>query len=247
MGYPLANRVIVITGAGRGLGKILAQHFSSLDAKLGLIARNHTQLETIQRELPEESISVSCDVTNEDEIVDGFNLIYEKFGHIDSVVANAGGLRAAHRAEKFPAEKWREVVELNLTGAYLTARTAYNYLRASYSGRMVFVSSAAVKAPPRGSSAYVAAKAGVEGLTKALGVEWADDNILVNTLVPGFMNDGEAIQINDKTTDRIINRTAIRRPGNVSDLATAAAFLAGDSCGYITGQSLSVDGGYGLA
>ncbi len=246
MSYLMDNRVVVVTGCSRGLGKVFVESFAKQGAKIGLIARDGHALEDLAETLSTESVAVSCDVTDANQMIAAYEKIGERFGGIDSVVANAGGLLAANRAEKLAVKKWREVIELNLTGAYITARMAYTYLRASHAGRMIFVSSAATKVPPHGSSAYIAAKAGVEGLTRALCAEWAQDGIRVNALAPGFMDDGEAPEIRDVISRRVIDRTTIREPGRALDLANTLIFLASDACEYMTGQVLSVDGGYGL-
>lgn len=243
----LTNRTIVITGASRGLGRAFAEHLSARGARLGLIARDEHSLDHLCRSLSTEAIPQRCDVTDADQISAALEKIAEKLGGLDSVVANAGGLVTSRRAETYSPREWRDVLELNLTGAYLTARAAYPYLRASDSGRMVLVSSAAVKVSPRGSTAYVAAKAGVEALTRALSVEWANDGIRVNALAPGFMDHGESLMIKEETSNQVIDRTALRRPGQVNDLASVLTFMVSGQCDYMTGHIMAVDGGYGLA
>ena len=246
MTLSLDGRVVVITGASRGLGKALAQHLANHGARLGLLARDKVALSDLAGRLPTDAISIGCDVTDADQVTAAHHRVAERFGKIDAVVANAGGQLAARRVGDLPIGKWYETLDLNLTGAYFTARAGYEYLQQSRVGRMVFVSSIAAKVPLSRMSAYAAAKAGVEGLVRALCVEWAEDGICVNAVSSGLIDTVSSSEIPEKIREKILSRTTLHHPGNVSDVVGAILFLIGDASPYISGQILSVDGGYGL-
>lgn len=241
------NRVIVITGASRGLGRACAQHFAENGAALGLLSRDEDALTNLHNQLPANTLPISCDITDICQLSDAIQRVNKKFGQIDSVLANAGGQSTAKLAAHLPIDKWQKMVDLNLTGAYLTARTTYDYLRKSKAGRFVFISSAAAHFPLTHMCAYAASKAGVEGLARALSVEWSEDAICVNAIAPGLIDTPGSHQISEKIRKKFINKTAFGRPGETLDIANAALFLLSDASNYITGQTWAIDGGYGLA
>jgi NAD(P)-dependent dehydrogenase (short-subunit alcohol dehydrogenase family) len=193
-------------------------------------------------------VPVACDVRDAAAVADGFAEVAHRLGGVDSVVVNAGISPAAHRAHNLSVEIWREVIDVNLTGAFITAHAAHRHLAASGRGRLVLTSSIMARLPRRGLSAYAASKGAIEGLTRALAVDWASDGICVNAIAPGFVDAGLGVAFmqSDRLTDQVIARTPAGRFGNVAELADSVAFLAGDGSRYITGHVLAMDGGYGL-
>lgn len=244
--FNLLDRVIVVTGASRGLGYAFAQKFAAHGASLGLLARDRSSLAELAQRLPTEALPIECDVRDANQVNEAFDAVFERFGSIDAVVANAGALIATDLAADLSIKIWNDVLSVNLTGAFITAQSAYKYLRSSSSGRLVFISSAAVKEPTKGMPAYVAAKAGVEGLVRALCVEWARDGIRVNAVAPGLMDNDAVRELSDQAKASVMSKTVLRYQGNVSDLANMVLLLVGDSCEFVTGQIIAVDGGYGL-
>jgi NAD(P)-dependent dehydrogenase (short-subunit alcohol dehydrogenase family) len=245
----VSDRVVVITGASRGVGRTLATVFARQGARLALIARNVEALAELDDALgPDEVLTVPGDVTDEHSLADGFGRVTDRFGQIDSVVVNAGVSPVARRAQNLSVEDWRHVLDVNLTGGFLTARAAYPHLAASGRGRLVFTTSVMAETPRRGLSAYAASKAGLEGLVRALAADWAGDSILVNAVAPGFFDVGlgAAFQSSDKLRDQVESRTPLARLGAAEELADAFTFLAGDGSSYMTGQVLALNGGYGL-
>jgi NAD(P)-dependent dehydrogenase (short-subunit alcohol dehydrogenase family) len=187
-------------------------------------------------------------VADEDSVTEAFTQVADRLGRIDSVVANAGIATGSGRAHKLAAVTWRSIVDVNLTGTFLTARAAYPYLAASRSGRLVLTSSVMATLPRRGIAAYAATKAGVEGLTRALAADWAADGINVNAVAPGFFDVGlgTAFHESERLRGQVSSRTPAGRFGAAGELAGVVRFLAGETSSYVTGQVLAVDGGYGL-
>ena len=245
----VSDRVVVITGASRGIGRTLATVFARRGARLALMARNVDALAELRAALAsDDALTVPSDVTDERSLTDGFGRVIDRFGQIDSVVVNAGVSPVARRAHHLSIEDWRYVLDVNLTGGFLTARAAYPHLAASGRGRLVFTTSAMAEAPRRGLSAYAASKAGLEGLVRALAADWAGDSILVNAVAPGFFDVGlgAAFQSSDKLRVQVQSRTPLARLGASDELADAFTLLAGDGSSYMTGQVLALNGGYGL-
>jgi NAD(P)-dependent dehydrogenase (short-subunit alcohol dehydrogenase family) len=247
----LDRRVVVITGASRGVGLALARAFAARGARLGLVARSAERLTQLADGLSAEGadvVTASCDITDGPALETAFDQIAGRFGGVDSVIVNAGISPAAHRAHNLTTQLWDEVLRVNLTGGFTTAKAAYPHLARSGRGRLVFTTSVMAGAPRRGLAAYAASKAGLEGLTRALAADWAGDGIRVNAVSPGFFEIGlgAAFDETPRLHDQVVSRTVLGRFGHATELADAFLFLAGDSCGYLTGQVLHVDGGYGL-
>jgi NAD(P)-dependent dehydrogenase (short-subunit alcohol dehydrogenase family) len=247
----VAGRVVVITGASRGVGRALAEAFAHEGAHLGLLARDAVALASLTGDLASDGCDVlcaPCDVSNPSTLTAAFRHVVDHFGQVDSVIVNAGVSPAAHRAHNLPIEAWNEVLRVNLTGGFVTARAAYPHLARSQRGRLVFTSSVMARSPRRGLSAYAASKAGLEGLTRALAADWAADGICVNAVAPGFFETGlgSAFHTSPRLRDQVEGRTPLGRFGMPRELASAFLFLAGDASGYVTGHVMSVDGGYGL-
>lgn len=241
------DRVVVITGASRGLGRSFAQRFAESGASLGLLSRDENALAELSAELPTKAIGIKCDVTDLKQVSAAFQIVAEKLGAVDIAIANAGGISTARRAEELPPSKWHEIIDLNLTGVYFTARSAYPYLSQSRAGRLLFVSSAAARFPISHMCAYAAAKSGIEGLVRALSVEWSGTGICVNAVSPGLIDTSGSMEIPDKLKRSTIARTTVRRAGTAAELRDVMLFLASENASYITGQVISVDGGLGLA
>ncbi|MFC6867983.1 SDR family NAD(P)-dependent oxidoreductase [Haloechinothrix salitolerans] len=246
MSLGVSGRIVVITGASRGLGRRCAELFAKEGASLGLLSRDLERLRRLAAILPCKVAPIQCDVADANSVARAFEEVASELGGADSVVSNAGVLSTTAKAQNLPIEVWNEVIGTNLSGAFHVARYAHRYLRASRRGRMVFVSSGAARLPMRGSSSYVASKAGIEGLTRALCSDWATDDICVNAVAPGYIENGDPNVHSSRVRDSLLARIPLRRAGDASEFAKSVLFLAGDFSSYITGQTLRVDGGYGI-
>ncbi|TNC19272.1 SDR family NAD(P)-dependent oxidoreductase [Amycolatopsis alkalitolerans] len=259
MGFGLKDRVVVVTGATRGVGQALASAFACEGVRLGLLARDARALADVAGRLPAEVVPAACEVSDADAVAEAFDQIADRWGRVDSVVVNAGlSLTPRHsdgdisleprRVQNLPLPTWHRLLAVNLTGAFLTVRAAYQHLLPSHRGRVVFVSSVMARTPRHGVSGYAASKAGVEGLTRAVAADWAADNICVNAVAPGFINAGRGriVSGSGPMQDDVLPRIPFRRLGTATELANTVLFLAGDAAGFLTGQVIAVDGGYGL-
>jgi NAD(P)-dependent dehydrogenase (short-subunit alcohol dehydrogenase family) len=247
MDFGVTGRAVIITGASRGIGRALAGSLSSHGARLGLIARDEGALKELASQLPADVAIAPCDVTDDMSVEAAVGQIAGELGGVDSMVINAGIAPESHRAHNLRADAWRRVLEVNLTGAFLSARAGYRHLAASGRGKIVFISSVMARSPRRGVSAYAASKAGMEGLARALAADWARDHICVNAVAPGFFDVGLGAEFAGSRTlsEQVRSRVLLGRFGEPAELATSVMFLIGDGSGYLTGQTLGVDGGYG--
>lgn len=245
---PLDGRVVVVAGASRGLGQALAEFFARQGARLGLLARDGEALDLLAKRLDTDAEPVRCDVADPAAVTAAMDRVAVALGGLDSLVVNAGISPGAHRAHNTPLELWRQVIDVNLTGAFLAARAAYPHLAASGRGRVVLTSSVMARLPRAGLCAYAASKAGIEGLTRALAADWAGDGIRVNAVAPGFYDVGLGATFAEspRLSDQVTARVPVGRFGEAAELAAAVAFLASDAAGYLTGQVVAVDGGYGI-
>jgi NAD(P)-dependent dehydrogenase (short-subunit alcohol dehydrogenase family) len=247
-GFPEAGDVrgkrVVITGAGRGLGRLLAHAFSQAGARIALVARTETDLKTVAGELPGPSVVLAGDVTDADVNEAVADAAVAEWGGLDAWICNAGisPIVAGPRATD-PAV-WRAVLDVNLTGAFLGARAAARVM--GDGGRLIFTGSVLGERPRAGLAAYSASKAGLVGLAKALALDLAPSGITVNVVAPGWFDSplAQPWKNNAELGSAVLDHTAQRRWGAAPDLAGAYQFLVSDASAFVTGTVLTVDGGY---
>jgi NAD(P)-dependent dehydrogenase (short-subunit alcohol dehydrogenase family) len=235
---------VVLTGAGRGLGELLAHAFSHAGASLALVARTERDLKTVADALPGPVLQFSGDVRDaafNDAVADG---TVAAWGGVDVWICNAGISPVVAGPLKTDPAVWRDVIDVNLTGAFLGARAAARVMGAG--GRLIFTGSVLGERPARGLAAYSASKAGLVGMAKALALDLAPSGITVNVVAPGWFDSPLAAgwKSNDRLERAILDHTALRRWGRPGDLAGAFLFLASEAAEFVTGTVLTIDGGY---
>ena len=246
-GADVTGKRVVLTGAGRGLGRLLAHAFSHAGAIVALVARTESDLKTVAQELPGPSLVFAGDVTDadfDDEVADG---AVAEWGGIDAWICNAGiSPIVAGPLDTDPAV-WRRVLDVNLTGAFLGARAAARVM--GRGGRLIFTGSVLGERPRAGLTAYSASKAGLVGLAKGLALDLAPAGITVNVVAPGWFDSplADGWKNDPELAAAVLGHTAQQRWGEPTDLAGAYQFLASDAAAFVTGTVLNVDGGYLLA
>jgi NAD(P)-dependent dehydrogenase (short-subunit alcohol dehydrogenase family) len=246
-GGDVAHKRVVITGASRGLGRLLAYAFSRAGALVALVARTEKDLKEVAEGLPGASLVCSGDVTDSAFNEAVADATVSEWGGVDVWICNAGISPILAGPLKTDPSVWREVLEVNLTGAFLGARAAARAM--GEGGRLIFTGSVLGERPREGLAAYSASKAGLVGLARSLALDLAPSGITVNVVAPGWFDSplAEGWKNNPRLAAAILEHTAQRRWGNATDLAGAYQFLASDAGSFVTGTVLHVDGGYLLA
>jgi NAD(P)-dependent dehydrogenase (short-subunit alcohol dehydrogenase family) len=249
VGFGLEGRVVWLTGASRGLGRTLAYAFAGAGAQLLLCARSADALEEVAGEIRGHGGAVEVlagSIADPDVIARAAALIGERWGKLDALVNNAGISPAFTRAERLDVDVWRDVLETNLTAPLIAARAALPLMEAAEGGSIVNISSVHGSRAHERLIAYAASKGGMEMVTRTLAVEWADRNVRVNSVAPGYlqteMTDG--LLGHERWGASLRARIPMARVGATGEVAPAVLFLAGSGSSYITGATLFVDGGW---
>ena len=247
--FSLKDKVAIVTGASQGIGRDTALALASAGAKVGLAARNEGKLDELVNDIAAAGgsyVAVKMDVAYAEQVKAGFKQVLEKFGRLDILVNNAAITRDG-LAMRMKSEDWEADLRTNLTGAYLCIQQALPTMMKARAGRIINITSVVAQSGNAGQANYVAAKAGLIGLTKAIAIEIASRNITVNAVAPGFIETPMTDVLPDKVKDELKTRIPLGRMGSARDVAAAIVFLASDEAGYITGHVLNVNGGMHLA
>jgi 3-oxoacyl-[acyl-carrier protein] reductase len=243
--YPLRDKVALVTGASQGIGRATAIELAEAGAKVAVAARNAEKLESLVAELDGAggaALAVPMDVADAAQVKAGFQQVLEKFGRLDILVNNAAITRDT-LALRMKLEDWDAVLRTNLTGAHLCIQQALGAMLKQRSGRIINLSSVVAQTGNAGQANYVASKAGLIGLTRAIAVEVASRNITVNAVAPGFIATPMTDVLSQEIKDKMKAMIPLGRFGSDKDIAAAIVFLASDEASYITGQVLEVNGG----
>ena len=259
MTKPLQDRIAMVTGGAQGLGQAICQRLAVEGAHVVVADLNEAAaVETaaqVAQATDRQSLGLGVDVTQETQAEQMVAQTLEKFGRLDIVVANAGIVIAGELTE-FPAEKWRTVIEVNLTGYFLTAKYAARPMKTQKSGSIIQINSKSGKKGSYKNSAYSASKFGGIGLTQSLALELADYNVRVNAVCPGNLLDSplwvnslyrqyaERLGISEaEVRQRYIDQVPMKRGCSYDDVCNVVLFVASDQAVYMTGQALNVTGG----
>jgi 3-oxoacyl-[acyl-carrier protein] reductase len=251
MKVDLEGKFALVTGAARGIGKSIADTLSANGARVGYADIDPTVKEAAANS--PSAFAVEMDISNEARVESAMAEVLKEFGRLDILVNNAGVNTAKHRVniDQFPLEEWERIVKIDLTGTYLVSKAAVRTMIKQRAGRIINISSVLGVIPARLQCAFTAAKAGVVHLTRTMAIELGEFGILVNCVAPGStLTEGTKQLFYSETASekdrvkRVLSHIPLGRAGTVEEMAHAVLFFTAPESGYITGQTLCVDGGW---
>ena len=252
MDLALRDKVAVITGASRGIGREIAVAFARHGARVAALARTGHDLrrtvEMMQGGVGSH-LALTCDVTSPEQVSSAMDQVRTRLGGLDVLVNNAGSRQNFSRLDELDVDDWRSAIEGNLSSVFYVSQAAVSSMIAQGSGSIVNIASIAGPVGFARIGAYTAAKAGVVALTKVMAVEWAEFGIRTNAVAPGWTESPMNQELRTEASNRdlfeeIRDQTLLKRFGVPSEIADAVLFLAGATGSYITGETLVVDGGW---
>lgn len=245
----LNGKIAVVTGASRGIGKAIAMKFAQLGATVVINYNGSAQkAEEVKQSITADggrAVIMQCNVADYDACEAFFKDVINQFGRIDILVNNAG-ITKDGLIMRMSEEDFTSVVDVNLKGTFHCIRFASRQMMKQRSGRIINMSSIVGISGNAGQINYAASKAGVIGMTKSAAKELASRGITVNAIAPGYIETDMTNVLSDKVKEETMKQIPLGRLGQTGDIAAAAAFLASDEAGYITGQVLAVDGGMAI-
>jgi NAD(P)-dependent dehydrogenase (short-subunit alcohol dehydrogenase family) len=249
MDLHLKGKVALVTGGASGIGEKTAEFFVQEGAKVLVSDVNGDRIEKTVKSLRErggEAQGIRCDVTREDQVTRMVAEARSRFGTIDCLVNSAGiggGMNPLETAER---EDWQKILEINLIGTILCCKAVMPILREKKSGRIVNIASEAGVSGEKGLEVYAASKGGVISLTKSLAKNLGRDNITVNAVAPAFVHSPMTSYLTPELEQKWLKMYVIKRLGETADIAGMIVFLCSDRCSWITGQTISINGGFSM-
>lgn len=242
---PLTEDIALVTGASRGIGQAIALALGRQGAKVVGTATTQKGANAIQSSFDQQclhGLGLVLDVTDLDTIAAVMKQIGDTFG-APSILVNNAGITRDNLLMRMKVEEWQSVIDTNLTGLYRVVKPALRAMMKARWGRIINLSSVVARMGNPGQANYVASKAGIEGFSRSLALEVASRGITVNSVAPGFIATDMTSDLTPEQVDMMLARVPLGAMGAVTDIAAAVAFLASESAGYITGETLQVNGG----
>jgi sorbitol-6-phosphate 2-dehydrogenase len=255
----LLDRITIVTGAAQGLGAALALRLAQEGAQVVVadlkVESAQQTADAIQKQTGRRTLAVACDVTKEDQVAALVQRTVSEFGRLDILVSNAG-IVLSGAVDEMALEKWRAVIEVNLTGYFLCAKHAAAVMKQQRSGVIIQINSKSGKKGSFKNSAYAASKFGGIGLTQSIALELAEFGVRVNSVCPGNLLDSPLWQESlfkqyaqnqgiseEEVRRRYVDQVPMKRPCTYTDVGNVVVFLASDQSSYMTGQAINVTGG----
>ncbi|WP_315767896.1 SDR family NAD(P)-dependent oxidoreductase [Bradyrhizobium sp. SZCCHNR2012] len=250
--FDLRGKVAIVTGGNGGIGLGMTRGLADAGADIAIVGRNQAKSDTVAADMMARgvrAVAVTADVTDKDAVTAMIARVGDAFGRIDILINNAG-INIRKPPQALELDEWSEVIETNLTSAFLCSKAAYPALKAAGGGKIINIGSMMSIFGASFAPAYAASKGGIVQFTRACACAWAVDNIQVNAILPGWIDTNltrTARQQVDGLHERVLARTPAARWGEIGDFAGIAVFLSSAASGFVTGTAIPVDGGYSVS
>jgi len=242
MNSTFQNKITLVTGSGRGIGRAIAEALAAAGARVAVVGRDKARADEVAAAIGQGAQGFACDVSEIAQVNALIEDVEKAFGGIDILVNNAG-LTRDNIMLRLKDEDWDAVLNANLRGAFASIRAAVRGMMKRRSGRIINIASVVGLIGNKGQTNYAASKAGLIGMTKAVAKEFASRGILANAVAPGFIESDMTNALTPEQRSQLSSQIPLERLGSPADVASAVVFLASDLSSYITGQVLVVDGG----
>jgi 3-oxoacyl-[acyl-carrier protein] reductase len=243
--FDLTGRKALVTGATGGIGEAVARMLHAQGATVGLHGTRVEKLDALTAELGDRARAFPADLSNRDDVKALGQKAEAELGGVDILVNNAGITRDGLFVRMSDAD-WDAVIEVNLTAVFRLTRELTHPMMRRRHGRIINITSVVGVTGNPGQANYCASKAGMIGFTKSLAQEIATRNVTVNCVAPGFIESAMTGKLNEKQKEAILGAIPMKKMGSGADIATAVLYLASDQAGYVTGQTLHVNGGMAM-
>ena len=243
--FDLNNKVAIITGASQGIGRTIALVFAKSGANVICIARSESKIKELCLEITDQggqASPIACDVGDGDAYANAIKSVANEYGKLDILINNAGITRDA-LLMRMNDTQWDEVLNTNLKGAFHGIKSAIRPMMKNKYGRIINITSIVGLTGNPGQANYAASKAGLIGMTQSIAKEVGTRGITVNCIAPGWIDTEMTVDLPEDSKKDLLDRIPIGKIGKPEDIAHAAVFLASDEASYITGQTITVDGG----
>ena len=243
--FSLSNKIAIVTGASRGIGRVIAHNLSKAGAKVVLISRSIDALKSVEAEIKSnggEAISIAADVSNLESFTNAISKVVETWGTVGILINNAGITRD-NIILRLKEEDWDAVIDINLKSCFNGIKAVTRPMLKARCGRIINITSVIGLIGNSGQSNYAASKAGILGLTKSIAKELGSRNITVNAIAPGYIQTEMTDNLDETSKENLMKSIPLQRLGQPQEIANLVCFLASDEAAYITGQTLNVDGG----
>ena len=246
MMFDLTGMTALVTGASGGLGSSIAKSLAAQGAKLALSGSNQAKLEAFANELGGDHVTLICNLSNSEEVDQLVPRAVEALGGKLDILVNNAGVTRDNLAMRMKDEEWDQVIKINLEGAFRLMRAAMKPMMKARHGRIINITSVVGVTGNPGQANYVASKAGLIGMSKAFAQEVASRGITVNCVAPGFMVSAMTDALTDTQKEGILSKIPTGAMGSGDDIGAAVVYLASKEAGYVTGQTLHVNGGMAM-
>ena len=243
--FDLSGMTALVTGASGGLGSSIAKSLAAQGARLALSGSNQAKLEAFAKEIGGNHVTLVCDLGNAEQVDQLVPRAVEALGQLDILVNNAGVTRD-NLAMRMKDDEWDQVIRVNLEASFRLMRAAMKPMMKARHGRIINITSVVAVTGNPGQANYVASKAGLIGMSKSFAQEVASRGITVNCVAPGFMTSSMTDALTDAQKEGILSKIPTGAMGSGDDIGAAVVYLASKEAGYVTGQTLHVNGGMAM-